>query len=207
LEKEMKLSISLSTESKRCSCNWEAGKLRETTEHDAPHAENSLSLSLSVCSITQARIKILIGREDYSSFLQLGCEEETNLGIYPDLAENPSWLLSRAFSVRRNFSFKYSRRGSLGACRSTAARFLPPEKSARPVSSRLLQQQPKSGISVLDKKLFPSDQEDPQEFFESTERAQIMRYNIYAILDVMQLHLGGVFSSLPSGSPKKKLVK
>jgi hypothetical protein len=112
----------------------------------------SLSLSLSLCSITQARIKILIGREDYSSFLQLGCEEETNLGIYPDLAENPSWLLSRAFSVRRNFSFKHSRRGSLGACRSTTARFLPPEKSAQPVSSRLLQQQPKSGISVLDKK-------------------------------------------------------
>jgi len=150
----MKPSISLSTESKRCSCNWEARKLRETTGHDAPHAENSLSLSLSLslCSITQARIKILIGREDYSSFLQLGCEEETNLGIYPDLAENPSWLLSRAFSVRRNFSFKHSRRGSLGACRSTTARFLPPEKSAQPVSSRLLQQQPKSGISVLDKK-------------------------------------------------------
>jgi len=65
----------------------------------------SLSLSLSLCSITQARTKILIDREDCSSFLQLGCEKETNLGIYPDLAENPSWLLSRAFSVRRNSSF------------------------------------------------------------------------------------------------------
>jgi hypothetical protein len=159
-----------------------------------------------VCSITQARIKILIDREDCSSFLQLGCEKETNLGIYPDLAENPSWLLSRALSVRRNSSFKYSRRGSLGACRSTTAKFLPAEKSARPVSSRLLQQQPKSGISVLGKKLFPSDQEETQEFFASTERAQIMQYNIYAILDVMQLHLGGVLFSA-GGSPEKKLVK
>jgi hypothetical protein len=121
----------------------------------------------------------------------LGCEEEANLGIYPDVAENPSWLLSRAFSVRQKSGFKYLRRGSLGACRSTTARFLPPEKLALPVSSRLLQQQPKSGISVLDKKLFPSDQEETQEFFASTERAQIMRYNVYAILDVMQLHLGG----------------
>jgi hypothetical protein len=88
-----------------------------------------------------------------------------------------------------------SRRGSLGACRSTTAKFLPAEKSARPVSSRLLEQQPKSGISVLGKKLFPSDQEETQEFFASTERAQIMQYNIYAILDVMQLHLGGVLFS------------
>jgi hypothetical protein len=145
-----------------------------------------------------------------------GCKKEVYgslsswfLGIYPDLAENPSWLLSRAFSVRRNSSFKYSRRGSLGVCRSTTARFLPPEKSARLVSSRLLQQQPKSGISVLDKQLFLSDQEETQEFFASTERAQIMRCNICAILDVMQQHLVGEgrFSSLPSGSPEKKLVK
>jgi hypothetical protein len=61
----------------------------------------------------------------------------------------------------------------------------------------------------LDKQLVPSDQEETQEFFASTERAQIMRCNICAILDVMQQHLVGEgrFSSLPSGSPEKKLVK
>jgi len=172
----MKLSISMSTESKMCSCNWEARKLRERPQsmmHRMPRIISlslSLSLSLSVHHYSS---------ENKNPNWSRGLQFFPAIGLWKrnqprDLSRSrrkSQLVVVQSFSVRRNSSFKYSRRGSLGACRSTTAKFLPAEKSARPVSSRLLQQQPKSGISVLGKKLFPSDQEETQEFFASTERA------------------------------------